>query len=267
MRTDAEKRHARQDKAHFERFCNLAAGSLFAIELFQQSTSPGVPDTYTAVTLGAIGLLGVLGNDRKIVSQGIADDPPRGDFRYVTRLRPVAIRAELLGSSPTAVAAASASQSLFLGNIRLEASLRAAERALGAKEAEDFDAMRAREREAEHWGYRAGERYREFGSSARDLARLLISEDQERPIRLRPEQRVERRRTTFEELFDVWMLALLYRVGIPIRNLREEVEIVKPGRSPTLGFSRALEQTANDSDLYAKYLISGGSADALWLED
>ena len=261
--TPDDKRHARRDAVHFERFCNVAGGSFAAIELFQQSTAPGMPDPYTAITLGAIGLLAVLGNDRTIISKNIADDPPRGDFRNVTRLRPMALRTELLATSPTAVVAHSAAHALFLGNIRLEASLRAAERALGAKEAEDHDSMEAREREADHWGYRAGERYFEFSASARRLARRLPADEQTRPLRLRPGQRVEPG-ATFEELFDVSTLA---PGGIPIHLLRKEVRVVELGSTPVIAFSKALEQTANDSDAYAEYLLSDRDPNASWLEE
>jgi hypothetical protein len=222
----------------------------------------GQPDPVTLITLGLIALLGVLGNDRRLVSEGIAEDPPRDDFTFATRPRPLGARFDLLGDSPVGRVGAKATRELWLGNLRLEALLRATERSMGADEAGKHELAARRYAEGRVWARRAGERYSEFGESLRGLSDLLRESDQEHRWRLPPQSGFPRQTTTFEELFDPYTLALLYRIGVPITAVRQEVTPTLLGSTPVLSFALLLPRMADENDVFANFLVSLGGEPA-----
>jgi hypothetical protein len=131
---------------------------------------------------------------------------------------------------------------------------------MGAEDAGKRAIALERNAEAHHWSLRAGERLAQFATEARSLAKSFRDDDQRYSWHLRPgqEEQIVRRRTTFEQILDDSTMALLYRIGLPIRALRRSVVPADVGNVPIISFAAELEDAAARSDDYGKFLRSIG---------
>ena len=210
-------------------------------------------DLVTAGTLGTIALLGFLGKDRAIVTRKTADDPPRDDWDQPTGLRPSWLRKDALTESPYAASLVPVTEEFVAANLRLQAALRAYERALGAADKEQDGAVKAREKDARHWNREAGRRLVSLARKLPALAEDLRERGSLWDLTDAPQ--AETGTTTFEGLLDDSSLAWFYRLGVPVKALRSEVAPAPEGPQPVVAFARSLEAAAESSETYGRFLL------------
>jgi hypothetical protein len=175
-----------------------------------------------------------------------AEDPPRDDFESATYPTPRRLDLEVFGEGPITTPAVALGHSINDATASMRAMVRALERAQGAEQRDMMDFAELRMREAERFAQQAATDLHRVTEKAEVLAQGF--ESMALPDHLEPSGQAQPRTiwTRLDEALPDSSLALLYRAGIRIAELRQPVRGTMPvDPAPVLaaGFRNGAEST------------------------
>jgi hypothetical protein len=187
-------------------------------------------------------------------ADSLVEDPPSDDYRYPTRPRRRRFDSGPLRDSPVERRTAETAKLLVDATAYVEAAVRAAERAAGAKIAGDSDSYAARRIEAMKYARQAASPLHALGRSAPQLANEFEqSEDVAAlPDGLPPGWRWSDR--TLDSLMPQEALAKLYRSGIPLDTTRISLRSLPWNSEPVADLVANLRAAGEVSERFASNL-------------